>query len=124
MRKWTWSLSVALLVWAVGLKFSPEETVLGSLSQLRFEAVSLLAGAFIGLMFGLVATRSKTASDEKRKLLYSALGCCSTGALLTWGPSVKRVLLGALVGAIVGVIVAGMNYLVVVRARGRQRLVP
>jgi len=117
-------LGVALLAWAVGLKFSPEETVLGSFSQLRFEAVSLLIGAFIGLMFGLVATEGTTLSDEKWKLLYATLGCCSTGTLLTWGPSVKRVVLGSLVGAIIGVTVSGANYLVVARARARQRLAP
>jgi hypothetical protein len=57
MRKWLWSLSLALLVWAVSLKFSPEGTIAGSVTQLRFEALSILFGAFVGLMFGLLVTK-------------------------------------------------------------------
>lgn len=112
MKKWVWSLSLALLVWAVGLKFSPEETIAGSFTQLRFEAASLLFGGFVGLMFGLVATKGRTVAEEKRKFLYSTVGCCLIGLALTWGPNIKRVVVGALVGTGIGLVMAGANYIV------------
>lgn len=121
MKKWVWSLSLALLVWAVGLKFSPEGTVAGSAAQLRYEAVSLLFGGFVGLMFGLVATKGRTVAEERRKFLYSAIGCTSVGFVLTWGPSLSRTVIGSLVGAGVGLVIAGANYIASGRARDHQR---
>jgi len=111
MKKWVWTLSMALLVWAVGLKFSPEETVLGSFNQVRFEVISLLLGGFIGLMFGLIGTKGKTLAEEKRKVLYSALGCCSIGFALTWGPSFSRTVIGSLLGVAVGLAIGVSNYI-------------
>jgi hypothetical protein len=117
MKKWVWTLSLALLVWAVGLKFSPEETLFGSFSQVRFEVISLLLGGFIGLMFGLVATKGETTAAEKRKVLYSTLGCCSVGVVLTWGPSLSRVIIGSLSGVAVGLAIGGVNYVAYRRVR-------
>ena len=110
MKKWVWSFSFALLVWAVGLKFSPEETIGGSFIQLRFEGVSLLFGGFIGLMFGLATGKGKSVVEEKRKFLYFALACSSIGFLLTFGPSFTRAVLASLIGAAVGLVIAGTNY--------------
>ena len=111
MKKWVWTLCVALSVWAVGLKFSPEETVFGSFNQMRFEVISLLSGGFIGLMFGLVATKGRTVAEEKHKILYSALGCCSIGFVLTWGPSLSRMVIGSLLGVAAGLVIGGANYI-------------
>ena len=117
MKKWIWTLSLALLVWAVGLKFSPEETVLGSFRQVRFEVISLLFGGFFGLMIGMVATKGKSVADEKRKVFYSALGWCSIGLVLTLGPTPSRMVIGSLLGATVGLAIGGGNYI----ARKRMR---
>jgi hypothetical protein len=111
MKKWVWTLSLALVVWAVGLKFSPEETVIGSFRQIRFEVVSLLFGGFIGLMFGLVTTKGEGIAEERRKVLYSALGCCSIGFLLTWGASLSSVVIGSMLGMAVGLAIGGANYI-------------
>jgi hypothetical protein len=119
MKKWAWSACTAFLVWAVGLKFSPEETVVGSLPQLRFEILALLYGGFIGLMFGLVATKGRTIAEERRKFLYSAMGCCSAAMLMTWGPSRVRIVKGALVGAAVGLLIAALNYLLSAKPKVR-----
>jgi hypothetical protein len=110
MKKWLWSLTLALLVWAVGLKFSPEGTIWGGLAQLRFEVLSILFGAVVGLLFGLVATKGRTSAEERRKFLYAPIACGLVGFVLTFGPSPARTVAGTSVGVVLGFVIAGVNY--------------
>lgn len=120
MKKWAWSLGIALTTWAVGLKFSPEDTIIGDFRQLRYEAASLLLGGFIGFMVGLVVTKSTCRAQELRKLLYSALACAAVGFVLTWGgfAYIGRTAIACLSGAAIGLAIAGVNYLWATRRAG------
>lgn len=113
MKKWAWSIILAVLTWIVGLKFSPEDTIIGDFRQLRYEAASLLLGGFIGLMVGLVVTKNTSRAQELRKPLYSALACAAAGFLLTWGglAYIGRTVVACLAGAAIGLAIGGANYL-------------
>ncbi len=111
MKKWIWCFSLAIVTWAVGFKFSPEETIWGSAQQLRFEAVSVVVGAFIGFMFGLLATRGETLAEEKRKILYAMISFATLGVTLTGGNTLVRAASGCLGGATIGFLIGGVNYI-------------
>jgi hypothetical protein len=121
MRKWLWSLILALIVWGVSLKFSPEETILGSSGQIRYELLTLVCGGFIGLMFGLVATTAGTIIEERLKVLYSILGWTTVGLLLTWGANIIQVVFGLLAGIVIGSIIGTLNYFARRRALASQK---
>jgi uncharacterized protein YacL len=111
MKKWIWCFTIAVVTWAVGFKFSPEETIWGTAEQLRFEAVSLVVGAFLGLMFGLLATRSENLVQEKRKIVYSMIAFTALAVVLTGGHSLVRVAIGCVSGAAIGFLIGGANYI-------------